>query len=416
MTKNVLQSINSLTIEKIVAIIFLLFICFPYFQVIPIENYNQPYSLLFSFLVCFINREFFIKLLNKKFFFIIISFHLIGLFFFLLTCYPYKSIFELQYLVAYFTLTFITASSFICIVRHPKVVKLVFLYCTLFWLAVSTIQYFYNPSFLMTSIKVEGNHLSAENLLASGRGVLALAPEPTHHGFHILLSACILMMLSPQHTIIVAWCLIDAVFIAKSSSSLLVIALSVVVLLFYIKNLYIKVSLFSTFFMLTILFINYIQSIEITNDTARVFGLVAAAIAKPEEIITMDASFNSRIGGTYATFYQIFVDFYLPHGLSHETWMFYHAKLTNQFKWLRYFSETQSPSGIGSLLFQSGFLVLYQLYFLFKELFSIKTDSSFYWLKWTVFFIALSQLTFATPILGFIFALAVAKNRYKLSF
>jgi len=401
---------RKLTFEAFVSCFFLFFVFFPYFQIVKSNSYNQPYALFFSILLIIINKGFISYLLKKKKILVLLSPILIGTFLFIINCFPYNNLIEYKYLIVYFSITLITIATVIVALKHLELIRRMTIFAFYAWSLTSLIQYFFDPSFLMVHFQAgeEFEALDANILLDSGRGILGFAPEPTHHGFHMLLIAFTLVLLEEKWWMIL-WCILQSLFLAKSSSALLTVVLGILLSLVFL-NLSMK-KLYFIFFLIFFGIIGhtYIQNFDISGTNSRMLSLIYYALMNPEDAITFDASMNSRLGGMYATIALVFSDLFMPHGLSQDSWMFYHDMLMKKFNWLNYLSETQAPSGLFSLLFQSGWLMIPSLYLLFKSVMMLKLSHNVNWLKYTFFLIALSQFSLGTPIFCLIFGLVFSK-------
>lgn len=405
---------KKLTIETFVSCLFLFFVFFPYFQIVNSNSYNQPYALIFSILVIIINKEFKSYLLKKQKILILLSPILISTFLFIINCFPYKNLIEYKYLIVYFSITLITIATVIVALKHLELTRIMTVFAFYAWSLTALIQYFLDPSFLMLHFQAgeEFEVLDANILLDSGRGILGFAPEPTHHGFHMLLIAFTLVLLDEKRWMIL-WCIIQSLFLAKSSSALLTVVLGIL-LSFFFLNFTVKKLFFICFFIfLGISGYIYIQNFDISNTNSRMLNLIYFSLMNPEDAINFDASMNARLGGLYVSIALVFSDFFMPHGLSQESWMMYHDVLMKKYNWLNYLSETQAPSGLGSLLFQSGWLIIPSLYLLYKSVMILRLSQNVNWLKYTFLLITLSQLSFGTPIFSLIFGLALSKFNKK---
>ncbi len=219
------------------------------------------------------------------------------------------------------------------------------------------VQSFISPSFMTFLI---GNWSNvAEGVVETGRGVLGLAPEPTHHAFHMLLLGGALMILG-RSTKLASLCIADAVLLARSASAVLALLLALIVLVLRrpARLLVVAISIGTVAFLMSGSIGHWLEQIPILDDSTRIFVLLKAFLSNPTELLTLDYSVNARIGGAAASFVEIYNSWLMPHGMSHDQWLATGRRLVNEYDWLLDISLVGPPSGIGVVLFQAGFLAI----------------------------------------------------------
>jgi hypothetical protein len=385
------------------AIFFMLFfICFPYIQIVPSDNYNQPYYIFVSAIFFLFNFRLF-DFINKLPFQISFIFLLTGIASFLLFCFPYKEEQDYKNLLTYISFYLIPiVTYFLCKFHKEYLIK--FLKVSIIaWFFVGFVQVFINQDFLNILLgELSGNSIVAGR---GGRGVIGLAPEPTHYGFHIVLLGLGLYSLFPNK-LYLSLALIQALVFAKSSSALLAIVLGSIFYLIFHKKM---VSLFIAITCLIIYF--YIESLinlmdqVVSEDSSRIIKMVVFFFQNPIDLFLTDTSLNARIGGLFVTFKAVFNNFFLPHSISHKSWIKATTELLQKNQWLIVLSQSQSPSGIGSILFQIGFLFFPYLYTFIKSIYKVTTIVRNNIFAYSVLIIGLSQYSLVSGDIGLVFGI-----------
>jgi hypothetical protein len=152
--------------------------------------------------------------------------------------------------------------------------------------------------------------------------------------------------------------------------------------------------------------INFIDQF-IYEDSSRVLQISMQFLKNPTLIFISDASINARLGGLFGTFQLVFEDFFLPHSISQKSWINATIELMQKNKWILYISESQSPSGVGSVLFQIGFLFFPYLFILVKSIYKVvkKDKSNFF--SYIILVISLSQFSLVSGDIGLVFGVFI---------
>lgn len=390
-------------INLIINLLFIISVCFPYIQIVQTESYNQPYSLILGLIILTLNYKYTIRIFKKKLFFSLLLLLLFSIIIYFITSYPYTNPLDFKYLITYLTLPIISAATYIILNDNKSQIVKILILSSLIWLLIGLIQQFFSPTFL-TFLIGQWKEVSEDSVL-SGRGITNLAPEPTHYGFHILLMATSLYYLRTK-SIYILLCILQSILLARSSSGLLTIFLGILFFFLFSKSTLKKYIIIFFGIIFSILFYKYVSGLDTENVNIRVLSLLHVFFEAPLEILKVDASMNARIGGIYYSFKLIVTDFFIPHGLSQTTWLKYNNYILTNSDWLLMLSESQPPSGFGTILYQCGFLSFYALYKIITTILKTKSIQLYDWLKYTALFVVLSQFTLATPIFCFIIGIA----------
>ena len=239
---------------------------------------------------------------------------------------------------------------------------------------------------------------------------MSLAPEPTHHGFHMLLLAALLYLLNGR-TIYIVGCIFASILLARSSSAVLALFVGSIVL-FVMK----PVRMLPIFGAISLVFGAVIMVVLnlLDQSNIRVLNLLIAAIENPTSILTIDYSVNSRIGGVLAGLGIIWNDYFLPAGLSNEDWLQRTPAFLSQYPWLFDLSPAGIPSGMVIILYQMGFFgVPFVFYFIYRIVSAARSIWGSYLLlvAVAVFF---GQFLISNPVFGLLCGCA-ASLRAKIS-
>lgn len=390
------------SLKRFTIFLLLFFICFPFIQLIPSDSYNQPYYIFVAAFV-FIGSFSLFGFKSKLPFQIGLIFLLTGIASFLLFCFPYSDVQDYKSLLTYISFYLIPlVTYFLC--KYHKEYLIKFLKISIIaWFVVGFVQAFIYQDFLNFLM----GEFSSHSIVAGqgGRGVIGLAPEPTHYGFHIVLLGIGLYTLYPNKIFLVL-AFIQAFVFAKSSSALLAIVLGCIFYLIFHKKL---VSFIIAIICLIIYFssgvlINLLDQF-VSEDSSRIITMVVFFFQNPTDLFLTDTSLNARLGGLYVTFQAVFNDFFLPHSISHKSWIKATIELLQKNQWLLVLSESQSPSGIGSVLFQIGFLFFPYLYIFIKSIYKVVTIVSSNIFAYAVLVIGLSQYSLVSGDIGLVFGI-----------
>tara|TARA_R110001606_G_scaffold389553_1_gene555760 strand:- start:14722 stop:15990 length:1269 start_codon:yes stop_codon:yes gene_type:complete len=353
---------------KYLGIIFVLFLAFPYTQIIPLDSYTQPNFLVVGSLIFLLTFKF-IKYIPFQDRLALSGLAAIGCMLFFISCYPYGNPQEYKYLLNYLAPLVLTTAAIQMLKNYKNLMVFSLQFSICVWFFVSAVQSLFNPGFMTTLLGSWG--VSAFDIASSGRGVLGFAPEPTHHAFHILiLGACLALLDSSRRsTILVVLCIIEAIVWAKSSSAAMALGMAFLVYLALLKPL--LGSVFAGCVVLSFSSAQVLLSL-VLPESSRMYNLLSEAIQQPANILLIDYSVNVRLGGFLATFIDVLDNFFLPRGMSHDVWGEASTSILAKHEWLLDLSQTGPPSGIGVLAFQGGILVLPFIFLMFYRILGVR--------------------------------------------
>ncbi len=399
--------ISSRAIILLLAPLFFLASTFPYIQLLPSSSYTQPYALILGLILFSFSLGAIIKLrLSDQISIIGLAFVGVALF---ITTGSHESPQEYRYLLAFLSPLLLVPVYLTAIDSLPKFTIKILQISIAIWIIVSVVQSTVDPLFATFLLGHWGSN--AENIISSGRGVLGLAPEPTHNAFHILLLGAALSQLDTSRTsrALTFGCIITATLLAASSSAILALLFGSTIWLLRRHPLtgliVIIIGLFSLSYMPLLLKI-------IWGESSRLTTLATAFLESPIELLTIDYSVNIRLGGLIATLSESINSGFIPHGLSHETWLQARTEMLNENKWLFDLSLVGPPSGLGLLIFQGGIFVFPFLFMCIRRMLSTHPPTMFgQILVTTVPFIFLSQFYISSPLFSMVYACTLYKYR-----
>ena len=389
--------------------IFLFFTFFSFTQIIPLNTYNQPWVFIFAIFVYILNFKKIIKNFHTYDFNILIYLIFLGFFLFIFSISNGINFQSIKWLLNYCT-PFILIPIYFYIITNKKKILIYTLKISFFlWILVGLIQTFINNNFL-TSFVGERQNSAVEYVVESGRGVLGFAPEPTHHGFQLLLFSSF-FILTKQKNIFIISSLIAALFIAKSASVVFCIILAF--FLFILK----KFKIVYLFYILTIFIFLYIPIIDYLNNFdsgSRLIVLMKLFAEDPFTILLSDYSVNMRLGGIIATIFTIFDNYLLPVGLSGNLWIFDINYYLNKYTWLYEISEEGWPSGLLILFYQAGFLIIPFYIYIFSLINKLYSYNSFKLIIiYSSFFIFLGQFFILNPLFSLLISFFILNKNPK---
>ena len=389
----------------LLGILLLIFSAFPYVQIIPSASYTQPTALILAALI-FVLKTSPMRHVDLRDRTALLGLALTGFTVFLLTCFPYDNQQEYKYLLNYISPLVITLASLKYLIRHPDFSKKIMQASIVIWLGIAVVQKFISPTFALGLVGQWSEH--SFDILESGRGVLSLAPEPTHHAFHMLILAACLIQLdrSSFSRILVLLCIFDAIVLAASSSALVAIGLASLILLLFYQLKWLA-------FVLILIMIGwfYTDSIKtIFPDGSRIFMLISAVLAEPTAVLSVDYSVNMRLGGMIASIIASGSNFFFPHGMGVASWEVSREDLLQRLPWLMDLSNVGPPSGIGVLLFQIGLLALPFLWQVFSRILSINVRWTEQIVLLAIPFVFLGQYYISAPSFSLLYACALLRS------
>ena len=382
------------------------FCLFPYTQIIPLGVYTQPYALLFCFSATILLFRWIYKNFPATDFFLLVLFFLLGVFIFLATCFPYQNAQEYKYLLVYISPVFYAATAYYLAVESEVPLRKLVTFAAVAWIVTGIIQTFY-PSFATGLV---GEWSSAgEVVVASGRGVLGLAPEPTHYGFHLIFISAALLLTGGSR-VLSALCIISALLVARSASVMLVLALAGAGWsLTSTKRFLAGIAVFSASAAMFLIFI--LQFIE--QSELRILFLLVNFIDSPLDFLALDASVNARLGGIAIGFFEIIDAMLVPNGMSWANWLMKIPAIEFSYKWLFFISTSGIPSGYLIVIYQTGVFGLLLIAAMIGRAFLVRFDDISIYLVIAFFLVFMFQIALSSPSFGFVFGLLVAARKLR---
>lgn len=388
----------------VLLVLAMLFSCFPYTQIIDSGSYTQPYALVFSTLGMFSAVDLLSKYFPRDDFFMLLLFAIVGVAIFMLTALPGPSAQDFKYLLIYASPLVFCTASFALAVDRPLLVDRILMAAASVWMFVGVVQTLIDPTFMARFVGQWED--AASVVVESGRGTLGLAPEPTHHGFHMIILGAALAIVR-QRKVMPLLCVASALLVARSSSSLLAIALgSVAYLLIYTQ----KARVFLIGIVPAYFTVELIVESGVLPDSLRIVQILQTFFDDPMRLLTSDNSVNQRIGGIVVGAYEAVSSFLIPHGLDNQDWLDQIGRIYSTFPWLNDLSSAGIPSGLLIVIYQTGWFGLILLVPILRSMMKGHATVLAKWLMAVILFVFLSQYYISTPGFGVIYGLVLARR------
>jgi hypothetical protein len=398
------------SVVRLLAPLLLLASTFPYFQIVPNSGYTQPQAYALGLILFFFSIKKYSHLIQFGPL-SIFSLGIVGLSMYIITTFPYNNLQEYRYLLVYLSPLLMIPVFITTIQKAPRTTVRILQISIVVWLIVSIIQFIVNPQFATSLIGRRAD--IALDIALSGRGVLGLAPEPTHNGFHVLLLGAALSLLDSSRfsRLLVFGCCISAIFLASSSSALLAFSLASFIWIFRFKPI---LGIISTIVGMFLLQYSPLAFQEFLGGENRILALLRAFLENPSTFLLADYSVNVRLGGLWATMVDSVQSGLLPNGLAHHTWLVRRADILKTHEWLFDISLTGPPSGFGMLLFQGGFLVIPFIFvFIHTLLRNLPVTPLGQVVVMAIPFIFLSQFYISAPLFSLVYACILNRKSLK---
>ena len=390
--------------SRIMPGLFFLFVLFPFTQLVSLPTYNQPYAILMSGVILLGMPRVFMLLPQMDR--IMLSYlALLGVFLFLAAAMQGLQFREISFLISYLTPVFTGAVCY-WVMRSYRAMAVRLLTITIcIWVGVGVIQSLGFPNFL-TGFASHSADLGL-NIVASGRGTLGLAPEPTHFGFHMLLLGSTLYLLrGPLWAVGLA--VAAMLLLAKSSSALLAVGMGVIAwgLIRPIKRSWIFISI-------TVLLAFSAIIPLLFDDSYRITKIILSVYYNGFDVFLLDYSINARLSGMYAPFYLFQYQALMPLGMGIENWAVVREYMLSQFSWIINLSGSGPASGIGLILLQGGILGLPVVLYIMHRLLLLLGRKPEGVLTAACFFVFMAQFYLAAPTFGLVLAATILRSQER---
>ena len=355
-----------MTLASTVGALLVLATAFPYFQFIPLspDSYTQPWPYLAACVALCTGRAPW-SYLTRQSALVLAGFAILGALVFLVSVKGHGVGQEHRYLLSYVAPLALVPAFLRLLVLYPGMVRSLLVGTILTWCAVGLVQTLGDPAFATGWLGRWSE--SASDIASSGRGVIALAPEPTHHAFHILLLAASLALVDAdgRYRWVLLVAILDAVVLALSSSAIAALGLAAVVLAARRHPVYAVIAGAGVVLAWTGVPVLFAM---IFGTDARVTRLVVEVVLNPSHWLQVDYSVNIRAGGLWFVMTEVWRQDLLPHGLAWQTWLSTRQVGLPASPWLMGLSEVGPPSGLFAILYQTGALAIPFLVALFRPI------------------------------------------------
>lgn len=383
----------------VLAAILVLSVAFPYVQPLPSDSYTQVYPLFISSLILLLTgaRGLVIALPSDRF--ALIGLAAAGLIAFMVSAYPVFGGQELKYLLNYLTPLIIAPAILVMAQEQRRAVDMTLRASAALWLGIALVQSAFSPYFAASLLGVWGQHVG--DIAASGRGVVGLAPEPTHHAFHMIsLAAALALMRRPFWALL---CLGSAILLARSASGVMVLALALPLAVLFGRR--IGIMLIGGALALAGLAALWLAP---PGFGGRMVDLARQFLADPASILMADYSVNMRLGGMLSSLFWQASELFMPHGLALDAWTEARQAILGGHAWVVDLSGNGAPSGWGILTFQLGVVAFPLIAALLWRFYSTPQGFIARWAVYSVPLIYLFQYNISAPQFSLVYGLCMA--------
>ena len=378
-----------------IALAVFVFAMFPFTQLYPLETYNQPYAIGTSALFLAI-MPFSLLSIPRNDRLALLYLAIVGLIAFFIEVPRGVDPREFLYLVSYLTPLLVIPPLYYVMLNRPAVARRFLTGAIFVWIAVGAIQRFIDLTFL-TFLVTQSEELSV-NIAASGRGVLGFAPEPTHHGLHLISMATALMLLRGNRAV-VGLALAGAVLLAGSSFAVLALAMGTLVWAISAPLQRSWFFVLAIFGLLLSTFLPYLL-----NGDSRIVLLVDRLLYSGLDVFVADASANARISGIFLPIWETIRTGLVPSGISWQAWLEMRSLILVENGWVFNLSEGGVASGFGLIFVQLGVFSLPVIFLFIKRFLIDFSNMQVGLLTAGAFFCFLGQLYLATPSFSIVYA------------
>jgi len=348
------SSTNLFSIRTSFYYIFLIFVFFPFLQIIPTSTDMQPFAVISAICLFFCFKKKFSKIE------VVLLFMVTAAFFLLFT--GPTSFTVVRSFANYLSVFFISYVSH-RVLRSGRVNFENFLFVSfLIWFVTAILQVIVDKSFL--------TFIVSASRTTESRGVTSLASEATFLGivyvFYILFSLHLKNLKYRKSIIIMS--IFGILFLAKSTMALLFLIILTAIYFFTHLN-------FKSLFLIALGVITISYSMTFLEGS-RIYELFQLVKNDPSVILLVDASINDRFFHVYFSVKGFLENFFIPNG--YNAWLPYVTEQLVSYKnivIIEWFSlGGRIMSGFGSAFFELGFIALtipltftYLLFNLFKN-------------------------------------------------
>ena len=273
--------------------IFYFGIFFPYIKVTPFPIDTQPTALVASIFLFFLVKE-------KKPPLVLAMLLIPFIFALALGALDNFAFAAIRSILNYASIFFVPYATYIVLKKNNGFPQKYLIIIILIWLFVAFIQTYISSSFLSFL-------LPRMNTGFQGRGVVSLAPEPSHFGIQCLMFFILSYLNKPKDKLGLLLPMIGIGFFAKSSFSLFIVAI------FILNYLVIYFSFKSLFVTLFLFFAGYYY-IEFFQRGSRLFVLAHFFIKNPLGLFFLDLSATTRFLNIYFALRGFVENYFLPRG------------------------------------------------------------------------------------------------------
>lgn len=391
--------------NKILYFLALVFSYFPYIQIVPLETYTQPYYVFFILFAFFLLIIFFIKRFPAVHAVSLIAFAIFGFLSFLFAVNESMGVEEIKGLLQYILPLPLAGVSYFLVLKYGEHFRKLTSTAIVIWLSIAAVQFFINPLFATNLTGVWGVS-SAIAVIESGRGVLSLAPEPTHFALHVFALLTLAMVLGESRVRLVIGLVLLIVFSISSTLLFILLASALISL--------IRIDSFERRNLIKIAAIGGLALLGLSFSTeSRFYEIGSVIISNPVSIIALDGSVNARASGLVLGSQAIFDNVFFPHGMSNTEWLVAKEELIARSENFNQLSSSGVASGYLRPVYEIGFFAIPFFLLVIRTLMHFPRDylQRFFILGFVgIYFM---QFLISSPLFGLVYGAVLAKVQNK---
>jgi hypothetical protein len=327
------------------------------------------------------------------------TFAVTGFAFFLIAAVNEINFRTIAYLLNYISPLIIVSATIFALCILGDRVRLIIGASIMLWVLIGIIQLIFGPD-IFVSIVLPDPQI-ANDIWSSGRGVVSLAPEPTHFGFQLLL-LCTALVLLRGNSLLVILAVFAVVLLSRSTTAILAIALGGILWLGSKPTRWPFLMLFGIVGIIAIQFVNMLQ------PSSRPIVLLQEFASLGPKALLNDFSATMRFAGIVAPIHAAISGGLVPLGLEHTNWLKLKETIVYSTEWVVDLSNIGPASGFGVVIVQLGFLSLPFISYFGWKLLSRKSNGVQTLFCSIATIIFLGQLYLATPTFSFVMACTIA--------
>ena len=309
--------------EYFIVFPLILFSLFPYVTPFSLGTDIQPWSILLTSIMAYV--VFYKKIKFEPYIYFLLLPFLLALCIFIISS-DIKS--SIRSVLGYLSIGLIPIVFYYILKNYILLFEVLIKISTVVYFLVGVIQISFNQKFMSSLVN---RMTTTEN-----RGITSLSVEPTFYGLICLFLLIIFFTTDIRNkNIYIALLVIQIIFLAQSTMTILLIFLYA----FYYLLFKINLRVLLAFIMSSVLLIIFIFNTEIIAQDRRFFILLRMFLTDPLNLISLDQSVNMRLADIYFPIKGFFDNYMIPNGFdTYRSYLtkslLYQSTFSGEFGWV----------------------------------------------------------------------------------